>query len=231
MRAGSAAASPSATLTARKAYLSMEPFVAALAGGAVGAAVAALARIPWMVRSHNRLVGEYDEELGNWVADESVRMQRELKRTTRRFAESGDEGGRAHAQALAQVKEESLRAYRDSELAAKHRRAALRDSEGWQHDLWRWMTVRGQLPPLRMTRKVKPLIDTWREPVSFGEISIQVSDPTSRDVDDILAELAARQASAEGEPPPIPDVGEGEGPLRSRPRDRSERESERVRHG
>ncbi|HSJ17223.1 MAG TPA: hypothetical protein VK920_03950 [Solirubrobacterales bacterium] len=209
----------------------MEPLVAALAGGAAGAAIATLARVPWMVRSHNRLVGEYDEELGNWVADESVRLQRELKRTTRRFAESGSQGERAHAEALAQVKEESLRAYRDSELAAKHRRAVLRDSEGWQHDLWRWMTVRGQLPPLRMPRKVKPLIDTWREPVSFGEISVQVSDPTSRDVDDMLAELAARQASAEGEPPRLPEAGEGEAPGRPLPRDRSAREGERVRHG
>jgi hypothetical protein len=209
----------------------MDPLVAALAGGAAGAAIAALARVPWMVRTHNRLVGEYDDELGNWVADQSVRLQRELKRTTRRFAESGSQGELAHAEALAQVKEESLRAYRDSELAAKHRRAALRDSEGWQHDLWRWMTVRGQIPPLRMPRKVKPLIDTWREPVSFGQISVQVSDPTSRDVDDVLAELAAKQASAEGEPPQVPDAAEGEGRGRSRPRERPEREGNRVEHG
>ena len=209
----------------------MEPLVAALAGGAAGAAIATLARVPWMVRSHNRLVGEYDDEFGNWVADESVRLQRELRRTTRRFAESGSQGQVAHAQALAQVKEESLRAYRDSELAARHRRAALRDSEGWQHDLWRWMTVRGQLPPLRMPRKVKPLIDTWREPVSFGEVSVQVNDPTSRDVDDILAEIAAKQASAEGESPRLGDVAEREGRSRSRSRERPEREGDRVEHG
>jgi hypothetical protein len=209
----------------------MEPLVAALAGGAAGAAIATLARVPWMVRTHNRLVGEYDEELGNWVADESVRLQRELKRTTRRFADSGQTGGRVHAEALAQAKEESLRAYRDSELAAKHRRAALRDGEGWQHDLWRWMTVRGQLPPLRMPRKVKPLIDTWREPVSFGEISVQVSDATSRDVDDVLAELAAKQASAEGEPPLPPAADEEESRSRRRARERPERPSDRVEHG
>ena len=209
----------------------MEPFVAALAGGAAGAAIATLARVPWMVRTHNRLVSEYDEELGSWVADESVRLRRELKRTTRRFSESGQQGERAHAQALAQVKEESLRAYRDSELAAKHRRAALRDGEGWQHDLWRWVTVRGQLPPLRMPRKVKPLIDTWREPVSFGEISVQVNDPTSRDVDDILAELAAKQASAGGTPPPLSDAGGEESRRAARPRDRAEREGDRVEHG
>jgi hypothetical protein len=209
----------------------MEPFVAALAGGAVGAAIATLARVPWMVRSHNRLVGEYDEELGNWVADESVRLQRELRRTTRRFADSGGEGGRAHAEALAQAKEESLRAYRDSELAAKHRRAALRDGEGWQHDLWRWMTVRGQLPPLRMPRKVKSLVDTWREPVSFGEFTVQVNDPTSRDVDDILGDLAARQASGEGEPPQLPDAGEGEESGRGRSRERPVPDGDRARHG
>jgi hypothetical protein len=177
----------------------MDPLVSALAGGAVGATIAGLGRVPAQVRSHNRLVGEYDEELGNWVADESVRLQRELKRVTRRFAESDSQGETAHARALAQVKEESLRAYRDSLLTAEHKRRALRDSEGWQHDLWRWVTVRGQLPPLRVPRKVNPLIEAWREPVSFGEVSAQVSDPTRRDLDEILSELAARQASGEGE--------------------------------
>ncbi len=177
----------------------MDPLVSALAGGAVGATIAGLARVPAQVRSHNRLVGEYDEELGNWVADESVRLQRELKRVTRRFAESDSQGETGHARALAQVKEESLRAYRDSLLTAEHKRRALRDSEGWQHDLWRWVTVRGQLPPLRVPRKVNPLIEAWREPVSFGELSAQVSDPTRRDLDEILSELAARQASGEGE--------------------------------
>jgi hypothetical protein len=188
----------------------MDLLVAALAGGAAGAAIAALARVPSQVRAHNRLVAEYDDELGNWVADESVRQEREMKRTTRRFAESGQQGEKGHARALAQVKEESLRAYRDSELAAKHRRRALRDTEGWQHDLWRWVTVRGQLPPLRIPRKVKPIIDTWREPVSFGEVSVQVSDPTSRDLDEILAELARKQASGEGERPLGDEASEGE---------------------
>jgi hypothetical protein len=187
----------------------MDPLVSALAGGAVGAAIAGLARVPAQVRSHNRLVGEYDEELGNWVADESVRLQRELKRVTRRFAESDAQGEAAHARALAQVKEESLRAYRDSLLTAEQQRRALRDSEGWQHDLWRWVTVRGQLPPLRVPRKVAPLIDTWREPVSFGQVSAQVSDPTRRDLDEILAELAERQASAEADNP-RPRAGERE---------------------
>jgi hypothetical protein len=179
----------------------MELLVAALAGGAAGAAIAAMARVPTQVRAHDRLVDEYDEELGTWVADESVRLERELKRATRRFAESDQQGRPAHASALAQVKEEFLRAYRDSELAAKNRRTALRDTEGWQHDLWRWVTARGQLPPLRMPRKVKPIIDTWREPVSFGQVSAQVRDPTSHDLDDILAELANRRAGGESERP------------------------------
>jgi len=182
----------------------MDLLVAALAGGAVGAAIAALARVPSQVRAHNRLVADYDEELGNWVADESVRLERELKRATRRFAETDETGERAHARALAQVKEESLRAYRDSELAARNRRTALRDTEGWQHDVWRWVTVRGALPPLRMPRKVKPIIDAWREPVSFGEVSALVNDPTSRGVDEILTELAQKQATAEGERPRLP---------------------------
>ena len=177
----------------------MDLLVAALAGGAAGAAIAALARVPSQVRAHDRLVGEYDEELGSWVADESVRLERELKRATRRFAESDETGDEAHARALAQVKEESLRAYRDSELAARNRRTALRDTEGWQHDLWRWVTARGQLPPLRMQRKVKPLVDAWREPVSLGDVSVEVNDPTTRGLDEILAELAQEQAAAEGE--------------------------------
>jgi hypothetical protein len=196
----------------------MDLLVAALAGGAVGAAIAALARVPSQVRTHDRLVGEYDEELGNWVADESVRLERELNRVTRRFAESNETGEEAHARALAQVREESLRAYRDSERAARHQRAALRDTEGWQHDVWRWVTARGQLPPLRIPRKVKPLIDAWREPISFGAVSARVSDPTSRGLDEILAELAQKQAAAEDHSPPAAagaeDVPRRAGPTR-----------------
>ncbi|MGH2994493.1 MAG: hypothetical protein ACRDL1_13300 [Solirubrobacterales bacterium] len=209
----------------------MEPLVAALAGGAVGAALAALARVPTQVRAHNRMVDEYDAELGNWVADESVRQEREIKRTTRRFAESDKQGERGHARALAQVKEESLRAFRDSELAAKHRRIALRDTEGWQHDLWRWVTVRGQLPPLRTPRKVKPIIDTWREPVSFGEVSANVTDPTSRDLDEILAELARKQASAEDEPPLPADAPEGEPRRAPRGHPEGARSGEQIHQG
>jgi hypothetical protein len=209
----------------------MDLLVAALAGGAAGAAIAAMARVPTQVRAHNRLVGEYDEELGSWVADESVRLDRELRRVTRRFAESDHQGEPTHAQALAQVKEESLRAYRDSELAARNRRTALRDTEGWQHDLWRWVTARGQLPPLRIPRKVKPIIDTWREPVSFGQISARVRDPTSHDLDDILAELANRRAGAEGERPRSAGRGEGEEGSEARSAPEQPRPGERIPHG
>jgi succinate dehydrogenase flavin-adding protein (antitoxin of CptAB toxin-antitoxin module) len=188
----------------------MDLLVAALAGGAAGAAIAALARVPSQVRAHDRLVAEYDEELGNWVADESVRLERELKRATRRLTESDETGEHAHARALAQVKEESLRAYRDSELAARNQRTALRDTEDWQHDLWRWVTARGQLPPLRMPRKAKPIIDSWREPVSFGDVSVEVNDPTSRGLDELLAELAEKQAAAEEGRPRTPQPGEHE---------------------
>lgn len=200
----------------------MDPLVAALAGGAVGAAVASLARVPAQVRRHNRLVTEYDQELANWVADESVRLDREMKRTSRRFSESGREGERVHARALAQLKEESLRAYRDSELTAKQRRAALRDEEGWQHDLWRWITVRGQLAPLRTPRKAQPILDTWREPASVGAATVQVGDPTGRDLDEVLTALAEKQASAEADasaPTTVPEGARGEGTVhRAEPR-------------
>lgn len=182
----------------------MDPLVAALAGGAVGAALAALARVPFQVRHSNRMVEEYDDELASWVVDESVRLEREMKRTTRRYSESGKQGQPGHARAVAQVKEESLRAYRDSEIAAGNRRAALRDGEGWQHDVWRWVTVRGQLPELRVPRKVKPIIDSWREPVSFGEVTARVSDPTTRDLDSMLNELASSKADE-----PSPSSGHG----------------------
>jgi len=209
----------------------MEPLIAALAGGAVGAALAALARVPAQVRANNRLMDEYDQELGNWVADESVRLERELKRVTKRYTESGKQGEIGHARALAQVKEESLCAYRDSELAAEHRRAALRDREGWQQELWRWVTARGQLPPLRTPRKVRPIVDTWREPVSFGQISAQVNDPTGRDLDEILAELAQKQASGEGELPPLPEDAGGEGRRAARAVPEGTRNGEQVPHG
>ena len=209
----------------------METLVAALVGGAVGAALAALARIPAQVRAHNRLVDEYDQELGTWVADESVRLERELKRATRRYAQSGRQGEIGHARALAQVKEESLRAYRDSVLAAERRREALRDAEGWKHELWRWVTARGELAPLRGPRKVRPIVDTWREPVSFGEITAQVNDPTRRDLDEMLDELAEKQASSEGERPPLPEDAGGEDHEAARAVPEGTRNGEQVRQG
>ncbi len=182
----------------------MDLLVAALAGGAIGAALAALARVPFQVRHNNRTVEEHDAELATWVTDEAIRLEREMKRTTRRYAESGKQGQPGHARALAQVREESLRAYRDSEIAAQNRRAVLRDGEGWQHDVWRWVTATGQLPELRVPRKAKPVIDAWREPVSFGEVSARVSDPTARDLDAILNDLATRKAGEDEPPPPLP---------------------------
>jgi hypothetical protein len=56
-----------------------------------------------------------------------------------------------------------------------------------------------------MPRKVKPILDTWRETVSFGHVTALVNDPTSRDLDEILGELARRQASADAEAPKSPN--------------------------
>jgi hypothetical protein len=61
-----------------------------------------------------------------------------------------------------------------------------------------------------MPRKAKPIIDSWRKPVSFGDVAVEVNDPTSRGMDEILAELAQKQAAAEGDRPRPPQPGEHE---------------------
>jgi hypothetical protein len=59
----------------------------ALAGGSVGALLTLGAGVPEQVRHHNRQVQEFDDDLGQWVSDEMVRLEREIKRHRAESAE------------------------------------------------------------------------------------------------------------------------------------------------
>jgi hypothetical protein len=138
--------------------------VIALAGGSVGAFITLVARVPEQVRHHNRLVTEYDEDLGQWVADEMVRLERAFERHKNEAARNGQLYSGAYLRGIAHLKEEALHAYRDQETAAKRRRAALRDAEGWVHRKWREIRA-GPLRELDAPDEVRPLLDMWRQEV------------------------------------------------------------------
>lgn len=175
--------------------------IAAVIGGTVGSALTALATVPGQVREHDRLIGEYDEDLAQWVADEVVRLKAELRKTTNEYAARPEGQGTqlysgAHARALARVKEDFLQLYRDQERGAERRRADLRDREGGRHALWRLTTRRGALPELETPAKAEPVIDSWRADATVeGLEPAPVDDPTRRTLEQAVGELSGAELS------------------------------------
>lgn len=155
-----------------------EALVTAAVGGSIGSVLTLLAGVPEQLRSHDRSVSEYDDDLAQWVADEAVRLERETERAKNEAGQQLYSG--SHLRALAHLKEECLHRYRDQERGARGKRAALLDSEGFRHRAWRWASRRGPLPDLSTPSKAELILDAWRSPVTEGGHASPVSDPTKR---------------------------------------------------
>lgn len=159
----------------------LETLGVALAGGSIGAILARSLGVPVQVRDHNRQAAEYDEDLGQWVSDECVRLERALLRHENESAATGQRTSGSYVTGIAHVKETFLQAYRDQERSAERKLAALQDSEGWGHRAWRWVMRKGQLPELKTGEKAAAILDGWRAEVSVkGVGTAPVSDPTRR---------------------------------------------------
>jgi hypothetical protein len=159
----------------------VETLLIALAGGSIGVLLTLLLSVPADVRHHDRQAYEYDDDLGQWVSDERVRLERELERHRNEMAGRGQLYSGAYLRGIAHIKEACLHAYRDQERDAERKRAALRDAEGWRHRLWRAVAPRhSQLPELRSPERVTPILDQWRAEVDFRGDKAPVSDPTRR---------------------------------------------------
>ena len=152
----------------------------ALAGGSIGTALTLIATVPAQVKHHDRQVRDLDDDLGQYVSDDMVRLERALKGHETIMAAEGQLDSGAFVRGVAGFKEEALHLYRDQERAAERGRAALRDEEGLRHRVWRRLTRRGPLPALTAPVQAKPLLDLWREPVCRDGTEHPVSDPTKR---------------------------------------------------
>jgi hypothetical protein len=161
-------------------------FLIALAGGSVGSILTLLGSVPVQVRMHNRLVREADADLELWVADEFIRTKRERVRRLHELKDRGMTEQSARREAEPAVREEALHLYRDQATKARRRRAELRDTEGWRHQLWRRLARRGPLPELDAPAKAQSIIDDWAA-------DQDVHDPTRWSLDDAL-EHASRDA-------------------------------------
>ncbi len=180
--------------------------VGSLAAGAIGSLVtivvafaARLSTVPREVARHDRLVAERDDDLELWVADQHVRLRRELDHERRELAARNALNSGEYAYRLGLVKERSLHSYRDQEQLARRDVAAIYDREGWLHGAWR--AIRGRpRHTLDTPAKVTPILDVWRTPPSrpgsapTSEAPL-LNDPTARSVEAILRDLAASTAA------------------------------------
>jgi hypothetical protein len=150
----------------------------ALVGGSAGAVLTLLFRVPGDIRNHNRLVKQVDDDLAQWVADDCVVLEREL-RGKMNTAEQQLYAG-SYLTAIAHSKEQALHRYRDQERQALMRVGEWRDAEGVLHRCLRRLPGVSTFPELRTPEAVEPILAGWREEVSADGHSAPVSDPTKR---------------------------------------------------
>lgn len=148
----------------------MDAFLIALSGGSVGAVLtwllgqgAQVRAVPRDVEEHNRLACERDEDLAQWVADDHLRLERELRGITNRMAAPGPGEGTqlytgAHGRALANAKERALHGYRDQQRLAERFFAGLAAQEGGWHRAHRRQE---RVPPLALTslERIEAVLD------------------------------------------------------------------------
>ncbi len=165
----------------------------ALVGGSAGAVLTLLSRVPGDIRNHNRLVKQVDDDLAQWVADDCVVLERELRGKMNGAGQQLYAG--SYLTGIAHSKEQALHRYRDQERQALMRVGEWRDAEGFLHRCLRRLPGMSVFPELRTPEAVEPILAGWREEVSAGGHSAPVSDPTQRPL-----EWAAHKYSQEAKP-------------------------------
>jgi hypothetical protein len=185
----------------------MNDLVIALAGGAVGSLVtwgfglaARWRAIPSEIEEHDRLARHRDEDLAQWVADDHLRLSRELSGIVVEKAAVGLLYSGSLASALNFAKERALHAYRDQERQALRFVDELAAQETWFH------RKQSRRSPLGLTapRRVQPVLDRWRDPAwgqPPGVVVLPFDDPTQRTLENTIAVLepdAAAQDPATG---------------------------------
>jgi hypothetical protein len=170
-----------------------------IAGGAIGALItlAATVGVRFMaarheIETHDRLVHDLNEDLERWVADDHVRLRRELAGlrndlSARKLYYSGEYG-----YVLGLAKERALETYRDEETRALRESARVFDQEAWMHELWRRRRNMPK-PTLTAPARVQPVLDVWKQPpsrhLSPNDTPPAVDDPNVRTLGAIISGL------------------------------------------
>ena len=179
----------------------MDEWLIALAGGAIGAVIAALfvqagrAIRAWgEVSLHDAEATERNRQLVVWADDRTRTLLMEMDRRTGVANQAGQMWSGGHGVSVAHAKADALHDYRDQEWQARLDLMRLRAAEGGWH--WLWRRVRGRPAPLLTAREVvEPFLERWREPVTRhstkAEDAITPVDRTTRTTEEAVAELPA----------------------------------------
>lgn len=187
--------------------------VIALAGGAIGAVLAAigfavlrLSAVPGEVARHDRRARALDEDLERWVADDHRKLRQELDRTVNDYSGRGLLYSGALIGALAHVKSSALQRYTDRHAETVRAFDDLLAAESGPHEMWRRARRRGPLA-LRSPGRVEPVIDEWRTDVRrFGMDAAEVYDPTRWTTEDLVRDVHERPLEPpDDSTPPVTD--------------------------
>jgi hypothetical protein len=174
-----------------------DPLLVGLAGGAIGAVLAALfvqigrAWIAWgEVTLHDEEAAERNAQLLVWVDDRTRALVPAMQAITEDHNRRGVFYSGFHGAALADAKAQALHQYRDEEWNARLDLARIGAREGGWHAFWRYCR-RSKSPRLTEDTygNVEPFLARWRETVTrHGDEAVPL-DRTRRTTEDALAEL------------------------------------------
>jgi hypothetical protein len=154
----------------------------------------------WLVKreveANDRALSILDDHLVTWVADDTVRLRRELQTITEAMnaVDKNLHWSSHHGQQIARAKEQALQAYRDQERTARSHEADIRAQETYRHT--RYRASRKRPFGLSAPQEVQPILDAWAAPVirhlsdPVKEARLEIDDPRKRTVVSTLAELA-----------------------------------------
>jgi hypothetical protein len=175
----------------------------ALAGGAIATILGFVARflaVPSEIAMNDRTARERDQDLEQWLADEHVRLKRQLERIRNKLAAKGLFYSGSYGVALNLAKEAAIHAYRDQERQARRDVALIRDREHWPHGIWRWLTSQSPAQ-LKVPDRAGEVLDAWATPpskhLSSGDVPPRLDDPRNRSLEDVLAEVRSGVADFE----------------------------------
>lgn len=159
----------------------MDAVLLAILSGFVGAIGERLLRVPLEVRLHNRQLRERNDSLARWVADEDVRLTRQLRGITNSMAARGQLYAGAHGNARASAKELALHRWRDERELAEREAGAIRDAETIAHRLARRFSARFPTLTALDDSDLLRVVAAWEEDeVIPGGPPIKVANPARR---------------------------------------------------